>query len=575
MSYDKIYKDNIVSGAAIRDGKGNRIDTMYLSKDEFNTFNPAKSDLSNLTEGGFKVIKDNSGSGLEVCDIGMALYVDETKGLRRYLNGQIVDVNTNTQAFLNRLKDIKTTNPDYFTTEDNWQAEALLNIDGYVYKFVLNYADDGETVISVRLPKYPDYVEVDAGNVAIKGNGMTLGLTDGTTNLGLNFNNVGRHTGSPFISKSYGTSVGTVQTEFIPPVNDKDVGITTDPTKSGIVGTLTQTKLKLRYFIQVATGSETENNIVNDIELNNPYSLFDYKYSPFELNNISWLRSNGQWNAKSVYPDAYNKLLKVYNGTETVEGLSVKLSTESYTNYDFVINTSDETFRLPIDTIDHPINSTGTLPVKGNGMAIGLTDGNGHYVGTGYNTSNDIVVRQEIYGKSLPSTYSSGTTGLSNQVNLGITTDSSKSGIVADLTSKKANLYLYFYVGETVQNANLIDAGRIGEVLPTKTDKVQAAQASMPSSKYINLTLGASGSNYTAPANGYFCIRKISSGAGQILWLQNASAGNLSSPLQKSTTNNEYLSAFVPAKKSHKVAIEYTLGGATQFFRFIYAEGEV
>ena len=29
MSYDKIYKDNIVSGASIRDGKGNRIDTTY------------------------------------------------------------------------------------------------------------------------------------------------------------------------------------------------------------------------------------------------------------------------------------------------------------------------------------------------------------------------------------------------------------------------------------------------------------------------------------------------------------------------------------------------------------------
>ena len=48
----------------------------------------------------------DGGSGLEICDIGMALYVDETKGLRRYLNGQIVDINTNTQAFLNRLLQI-------------------------------------------------------------------------------------------------------------------------------------------------------------------------------------------------------------------------------------------------------------------------------------------------------------------------------------------------------------------------------------------------------------------------------------------------------------------------------------
>ena len=51
------------------------------------------------------------GSGLELCDIGMALYVDETKGLRRYLNGQIVDINANPQAFLNRLKEITTLHP--------------------------------------------------------------------------------------------------------------------------------------------------------------------------------------------------------------------------------------------------------------------------------------------------------------------------------------------------------------------------------------------------------------------------------------------------------------------------------
>ena len=35
----------------------------------------------------------------------------------------------------------------------------------------------------------------------------------------------------------------------------------------------------------------------------------------------------------------------------------------------------------------------------------------------------------------------------------------------------KGNGSLYYYVGETVQNANLIDAGRIGEQLANKADK--------------------------------------------------------------------------------------------------------
>lgn len=436
------------------------------------------------------------GSGLEVCDIGMALYVDETKGLRRYLNGQIVDINTNTQAFLNRLLQIQTTNPEYFATEENWQAESLLNIDGCVYKFVLNYADDGETVVSVRLPKYPDYVEINnissSAPVSVYGNGYSLGLTDGDYNFGIaptrNTENTWMfHTNDYYIKlPSYGgtTSSNISRAGY-------RLGVTTDPTKSGLIGTAyfsnNQTKLKLRYFIQIATGSETENNIINEIELNNPYSLFDSKYSDHELNNLSWLKSEGQWNAKAVYPTAYDKLLKVYNGTESVEGLSVKLSTETYTDYDFVLNTADETFRLPLKN----------------------------------HTADD--------GNSV--------------------------------------LTLYFYVGETVQNANLIDAGRIGEQLATKTDMLQASGAGMPSNRYIDLTLGASGSTYTAPANGWVLIGKRCT-ANQYL-------GTYANSIMRrmEVWNSNYCSLFFPVRKGDIFPISYTADGQTEVFRFVYAEG--
>ena len=96
---------------------------------------------------------NKSGSGLEICDIGMALYVDETKGLRRYLNGQIVEINTNTQAFLDRLKEITTLHPSLLCTEDEWQTAKTMSAFGQVGKFVFNYADDGVTVVSVRIPR--------------------------------------------------------------------------------------------------------------------------------------------------------------------------------------------------------------------------------------------------------------------------------------------------------------------------------------------------------------------------------------------------------------------------------------
>ena len=99
-----------------------------------------------------KLTSGATGSGLELCDIGTALYVDETKGLRRYLNGQIVDINTNTQAFLDRLKEITTLHPSLLCTEEEWQTTKTMSKLGQCGKFVLNYGSDGITVVSVRLP---------------------------------------------------------------------------------------------------------------------------------------------------------------------------------------------------------------------------------------------------------------------------------------------------------------------------------------------------------------------------------------------------------------------------------------
>ena len=337
------------------------------------------------------------GSGLEVCDIGMALYVDETKGLRRYLNGQIVDINTNTQAFLNRLLQITTLHPSLLCTEEEWQTAKTMSAFGQVGKFVFNYADDGVTVVSVRIPRV---VNVQ-GLFDLQNLGMTVREKLPNIQGGVNGYIVANYASASDKAvtftgafKGVSTYVGTIQSgsNHFQSITNLSLDASEASSTYQNNAPVQQEAIQYPYFIQIATGSETENNIINEIELNNPYSLFDSKYSDHELNNLSWLKSSGQWNAKAVYPTAYNKLLKVQNGTETVAGLSVKLSTETYTDYDFVLNTANETFRLPLKT---------------------------------------------LYA------------------------DNTVSG-----------LSLYYYVGETVQNANLIDAGRIGEQLANKQDKL-------------------------------------------------------------------------------------------------------
>lgn len=566
---DTIIADKMEAIQAITKNKNNSISDITTAGAE---------QVSNIKKTGFYMQDDklyyidsngetkefkSGSSGLEVCDIGMSLFVDETKGLRRRLNGQIVDINTNTQVFLNRLLQIQTTNPEYFTTEENWQAESLLGIDGCVYKFVLNYS--GDNVVSVRLPKYPDYVEINAGGtLPVVGNGMPLGLTiNGTDTFypvsGLDWNGNDPNRNSVMKWSSIGGVLPRQGSQISIGTNNLSlVGITNDSTKSGIQTTLKQTKLKMRYFIQIATGSETENNIINEIELNNPYSLFDHKYSDHELNNLSWLKSEAQWNAKTVYTDAYDKLLKVYNGTEIVEGLSVKLSTETYTDYDFVLNTSDETFRLPLKT-----KLASGKSVIGNGMTLGLTDGTNN-AGT-YFIANDVglTVRANLYGSSVGNTASG--TSFTSSKSVGITTDPTKSG----LELSDSGLYLYFYVGETVQNANLIDAGRINEQLSGLVEV--GGSLGMPSNKYVNLTLGASGDSYTAPANGWLRLRTIKSTAGFTSFESSSGLRTES----RTTINGTACDLYIPCKKGDVVICYYDGTNVDIVFAFIYAVGDV
>ena len=102
-------------------------------------------------------------------------------------------------------------------------------------------------------------------------------------------------------------------------------------------------------------------------------------------------------------------------------------------------------------------------------------------------------------------------------------------------------------------------------------DKTEVSSWPMPSSKYINLTLGTSGATYTAPNNGYLVLAKTSTGAGQYILLDNTSVGMSAQIIAQSAS--QQIMTYIPAKKGDSLQISYSTGGATNAFKFIYAEG--
>lgn len=92
----------------------------------------------------------------------------------------------------------------------------------------------------------------------------------------------------------------------------------------------------------------------------------------------------------------------------------------------------------------------------------------------------------------------------------------------------------------------------------------------MPSTTYIDLTLGANGSTYTAPADGYFLIQKrTNSSSSQYLTL---AAGGFSQE-ENATVSGNNLSLYIPVHKGAVANIGYNAGGTTERFRFYYAVG--
>ena len=102
-------------------------------------------------------------------------------------------------------------------------------------------------------------------------------------------------------------------------------------------------------------------------------------------------------------------------------------------------------------------------------------------------------------------------------------------------------------------------------------DTEYIAHQAMPSNKYIDLTLGASGSSYTAPADGYVAFSKYATAANQNI----------------SITCNNFISfawahagsinifVWMPVKKGDVFNVGYSAAGtySSNYFIFIYAQG--
>lgn len=262
----------------------------------------------------------------------------------------------------------------------------------------------------------------------------------------------------------------------------------------------------------------------------------------------------------------------------------------------FVYDASANTVRLP--KITGIIEGTTDISALGELVAAGLPShthsrgsmnitgtfgkfeaGYANYSGAFYNAGN-------IAGRHT----SSGSTGIQYGFNAanswtGNTSApqySSAIGTSNTVQPQTIKVHYYIVIANTTKTEIQVDIDQIATDLNGKADtdlsnvnntgKSTGAGWAMPSGTYVDLTLGASGSTYTAPANGWFVIRADGNAANSGGILTNTSNG-----IGDSFTTGDSGSAWVlltcPALKGQVVLFDYSSLTTVYWFRFIYAEG--
>ena len=256
--------------------------------------------------------------------------------------------------------------------------EAAITTKGWCDKF----GWDGVEASTFKVPTLTAKIIQD-NNIPVVGNGMTLGITDGTNNAGL-ASGVNTQYGGLAIAEDYGVSVGTPSTGQTWVGGDITMGITTDATKSGMIADLSNDSANLRVMVQLSTGFNDESvetlhslnttvttlssevETIADSYVPNTYMTNCITKIPqdikLELNNGTVTLKAG---SKVYVPDGFEQdgTTRKYNKITIAQDLSVTLSTSGTAYIDQVfVSYIVDTNTIRVSHIYNSESGTGSIP---------------------------------------------------------------------------------------------------------------------------------------------------------------------------------------------------------------------
>ena len=289
-----------------------------------------------------------------------------------------------------------------------------------------------------------------------------------------------------------------------------------------------------------------------------------------------------------IYQEFIDYIADLYTANPTANYFTTEaLWQNSVTQYGscgkFVYDSVNKTVRLP--KVSDILQSTTDINALGDLIEAGLPNITG-------NTAREIksssvnVPTTEWYGAMGYRTGSSGSYGGSGTTYKAafLYLDASKSnpiyGNSNTVQPQTIKAFVYIVIANSTKTSIQVDIDEIATDLNNKagtdlanvtdTGKILMSGMGMPSDKYIDLTLGASGSTYTAPANGWVLFGGGSTSGNKGLTLSNKTANFSVSGITISGISNCQLS--LPVKSGDVFKTDYTANSAFTL-KFIYAQG--
>lgn len=429
------------------------------------------------------------GSGKELLEIYIDPFCDESENKGRIANGQIIVQNQFPEATKKLKKRVgwdsenkkATLNISLVCTEEEWQAIKTASKLGQCGKFVID--DEAGTIRLPAIVNINGLTDLSKAGL-IKDESLPAHKhTRGTMEIFGGFGTVHQfdvyENGAFYRSwsgKKSGSGGGNgdwSNWEF--KASRNWTGSTSAPDNATYQNNapVQQEAVQYPYVICVNTGVEEAERPINNYQVNNTNSYGDNKYvGNTILNNLSWLRSTGQENSGTISIGFYNWAVANI-GQPFGAGYIKENSATDITDYDLVINQANQTFILPTLNGEENIMNTKYSAMNINGSPYNFTaPANGwlYMSGTSVSDINEYVTVYIDKAKTTPIIGRNPLTGAS--ITYLVPVFKGQEVIIEYTASNisrckfiyaKGNGNLYYYVGDTLQNADLINIARIQE----------------------------------------------------------------------------------------------------------------